>query len=116
MSEAFDAADVLQFDHVDPMSHDTLRLGEVSRDSSTLLRTGGLGLALEADFGLAIETYLPPTPPAASHATASAPIRCPSRSWASAPCRWCRRSVPLQRAEAVPPESCARCRRKCWVG
>jgi hypothetical protein len=51
MSEAFDAADVLQFDHVDPMSHDTLRLGEVSRDSSTLLRTGGLGLALEADFG-----------------------------------------------------------------
>jgi hypothetical protein len=30
MSEAFDAADVLQFDHVDPMSHDAPRLGEVS--------------------------------------------------------------------------------------
>jgi hypothetical protein len=92
MSEAFDAADVLQFDHVDPMSHDTLRLGEVSRDSSTLLRTGGLGLALEADFGLAIETYLPPTPPAASRPTACVPTRCPWQTWANAPSPSCRTS------------------------
>jgi hypothetical protein len=46
MSEAFDAADVLQFDHVDAMSHDAPRPGEVSgitrRD---LLRTGALGRA-----------------------------------------------------------------------
>jgi hypothetical protein len=33
-----------------------------------------------------------PTPPAASHATACAPIRCPSRSSASAPWPSCRRS------------------------
>jgi len=46
MSEAFDAADVLQFDHVEAMSHDAPRPGEVSgiarRD---FLRTGALGLA-----------------------------------------------------------------------
>jgi hypothetical protein len=34
----------------------------------------------------------PPTPPAASRATACAPTRCRSRSWASAPYRSCRRS------------------------
>src|SRR4030095_14580113 len=46
MSEAFDAADVLQCDHVDAMSHDAPRPGDVSgiarRD---LLRTGALGRA-----------------------------------------------------------------------
>src|SRR5262245_2467637 len=33
----------------------------------------------------------PATPPVASRATACAPMRCRSRSWASAPCRWCRK-------------------------
>src|SRR5262249_48607036 len=34
----------------------------------------------------------PPTTPAASHAKGYTPTRCPSRSWASAPSRSCRRS------------------------
>ena len=37
---------------------------------------------------------MPPTPPAASRATASAPTRCPSRASATAPSRSCRRRPP----------------------
>jgi hypothetical protein len=44
----------------------------------------------------------PPTPPASSHATACAPIRCRSRSSPSAPCPSCRRRPPA--ALVVPRE------------
>ena len=44
----------------------------------------------------------PPTPPAASRATACAPTRCPSRSWASAPSRRVERRAPA--ALVVPRE------------
>ncbi len=62
----------------------------------------------------------PPTPPAALGATACAPSRCPSRSWASAPFRSCRRSpASLSRrtesmADRSPGGRCHRCPRRGW--